>query len=372
MLAEAKYEWKASDKLSITPKLNFKNGTPWNTPSDADVLYSVEARRFSPSLNLSWAPTSKTTVVAGVDSYFDKAENTGSALDYFGDFSDDNTISFYNVGIFAQAIFKTESVNITLGSRYDKHSQFGDAFSPRVGLTKAFDKFHFKALYSRAFRSPALENLNFNPSVKPEKTGVAEVELGYKISSSMFLTGNVFHIQINDPIVYFVDTNNPIGTYDNFSKAGSMGFELDYRIKSDWGHLSVNYSYYTSQGINEVPFYSVPSDEGSVLAMPGSRINTNASIKLGKGFSVNPSLNLLGKRYAVTGIATDYIIEELDSEFFMNLYIRYVNENLELGLGVYDVLDEGQKFVQPFASGHNVLPGIGREFSVRATYTLPF
>ena len=375
LFAEAKYEWKLNEKMTLTPRINFKDGSPWGTAENAAVPYLVDSRRISPSVNFGWSLSSNTNIVAGVDSYFDNAEYTGSAEpDYFGDLSEDNTISFNNVGVFIQAVLKTEVVNITLGSRYDTHSQFGDAFSPRVGLTKAFDKFHFKALYSRAFRSPALENLSYNPEVTPEKTGVAELELGYKLNSTMFITGNVFHIQINDPIVYFVDANNPVGTYDNFSKAGSAGFELDYRIKSDWGYLSVNYSYYSAKGINSVPYYTVPTDEGRVLAMPGSRLNTNASIKLGSGFSINPSLSLLGKRYAVTGIGTttDYTIGELDAEFFANVYLRYVMKNLELGVGVYDILDEGQKFVQPFASGHAVLPGVGREFSVRAAYTLPF
>jgi outer membrane cobalamin receptor len=372
LFAEVKYEWELSEKLTITPRFNFKNGTPWNTAEDADVPYLVDSRRASPSLSLSWAPSKNTDVVAGVDSYFDNAEYTGTDTDYFGDLSDNNAVSFNNVGVFAQAIFKMDIVNITLGTRYDNHSQFGDAFSPRIGLTKAYDKFHFKALYSRAFRSPAIENLNYNPAVKPEKTGVAELELGYKVSATMFLTGNLFHIQIDDPIVYFVDTNNPIGTYDNFSQGGSMGFELDYRIKSDWGYVSLNYAYYTSKNINEVPYYSVPTDDSRVLGMPGSRVNLNSSINLSKGLSINPSLNLLGKRYAITGIASEYVLGELESEFYLNLYLRYVKNNLEFGLGVYDLADEGQKFVQPFSSGHAVLPGIGREYMVRAAYTLPF
>jgi outer membrane cobalamin receptor len=374
VFAEAKYDWKASDKLTITPKVNFKTGNPWTSGVNAEVPYNMEARRLAPSVNVGWAASKKTNIVAGVDSYFDHATHTGGIADYFGTLSDKNEISFFNVGLFAQAIIKTDVVNITLGSRYDNHNQFGDAFSPRIGFTKSYEKFHFKALYSRAFRAPALENLNYNPDVEPERTGVAELELGYKLSPTMFLTGNLFHIQISDPIVYFVDASNPIGTYANFSQAGSVGLEVDYRIKSDWGYVSLNYAYYSSNGINEVPYYSVPTDESRVLAMPGHRVNANASIKLGHGLSLNPSVNVLGNRYAVTGLtpADEYVIGELESELFVNLYLRYVRNNLELGFGVYDIADEGQKFVQPFASGHAVFPAIGREFSIRAAYTLPF
>ncbi|MCU0383342.1 MAG: TonB-dependent receptor plug domain-containing protein, partial [Cyclobacteriaceae bacterium] len=286
LFGELKYTAKASEKLTITPRVNFKTGHPWKTSEDAYVPYLLDARRISPAINFDWNPSAKVSVVAGADSYFDHAEYTGSEPDYFGDLSTGNNISFYNIGLFAQSVFKTDVINITLGSRFDSHSQFGTAFSPRIGFTKAYNKLHFKVLYSRAFRSPALENMNYNPEVKPEKTGVAEIEVGYKLNDNMFLTGNVFHIRISDPIVYFVDANNPVGTYDNFNKAGSVGFELDYRMSYDWGSLSLNYAYYNASNANDVPYYTVPNDDSRVLALPGSRVNAFASFKLGKGFSI--------------------------------------------------------------------------------------
>lgn len=58
---------------------------------------------------------------------------------------------------------------VFIGARFDNHSQFGSAFSPRVGVTKLFENWHFKLLYSRAFRAPAIENINTNVDIKPEK-----------------------------------------------------------------------------------------------------------------------------------------------------------------------------------------------------------
>lgn len=374
LFAEAKYELKASEKLGITPKINFKTGTPWKTAEDAIVPYLLDASRLYPSINISWNPTTNTSIVSGLDSYFDFAKYTGDDPDYFGDFSNNNKLTFYNIGIFAQAIFKTNVANITAGARFDSHSQFGTAFSPRIGVTKAYDKFHFKLLYNRAFRSPALENMNYNPDIKPERTGVAELELGYKFNSNMFLTGNIYHIQISDPIVYFVDTNNPVGFYDNFEKAGSLGLELDYRLKYSWGYVNMNYAFYSAKDLNKVPYYQIPNDEKQVLAMPGNRVNLLASINVGKSFSINPSLNLIGERYAITelDVNDNYVYQSMNSEAFVNLYLHYRKQNFEGGIGVYDILDEGQKFIQPYASGHAILPGIGREFIIKITYQLSF
>lgn len=371
--AEARYDWKASDKLSVTPRLNYKRGTPWYTGADADVPYEITASRLYPSVNLNWKASEKVDVVAGVDSYFDHAEYNGSDADYFGDLSTTNTLSFNNIGVFGQAVVKTKGVNLTLGARLDNHSQFGSAFSPRIGLTKAYDKFHYKLLYSRAFRAPALENMNYNPAVKPERTGVAELEMGYKFNTHVILTGNFYRININDPIVYFVDGANPLGTYANFNKAGSLGFELDFRMKYDWGFINANYATFTSKNQNDVSLY-VEGTEDHALAMPGHRVNVLSSFNLGKGFQFTPSVVWQSKRAAVTGLNPDdsYKIEKLDAEFFLNLYVRYAHKNFDGGLGVYDVFDTGQLFVQPFASGKLPVPGIGRELVARVNYTIPF
>lgn len=371
--AEVRYDWKASDKVTVTPRLNYKRGTPWYTGGDADFPYQITASRLYPSVNINWKPSDKVEVVAGADSYFDHAEYSGSDTDYFGELSTDNTLSFNNIGLFGQAVFKVNGANLTLGARLDNHSQFGSAFSPRIGLTKAYNKFHYKLLYSRAFRAPALENMNYNPAVKPERTGVAELELGYKVNSNVIFTGNFYHINISDPIVYFVDGINPFGTYDNFNKAGSLGMELDFRVKYDWGFINANYSTFTSKNLNDVPLY-VDATTDDVLAMPGHRINVLSSFNLGKGFQFTPSVIWQGKRSAVTGLNPDdsYRIEKLDAEFFLNLYVRYAHKNFDGGLGVHDVFDQGQLFVQPFASGKLPVPGIGRELVARVAYTIPF
>jgi outer membrane cobalamin receptor len=374
LLGELKYELSASDKLQITPRFNFKSGRPWMVGDDGVEPYNILATRIAPSVNLHWTPSSVVSLVAGVDSYFDKARHDGEEDDYFGEFSDDNTLSFFNIGVFGQALIKTDVVNITLGSRVDIHSQFGEAFSPRLGITRAFDKFHFKGMYSRAFRAPALENLNFTPELKPETTGVAEVEAGYRISDRMQITANIFHIQITDPIVYFVDDENPLGAYENYSKAGSVGFEIDYRIKASKGYLNLNYAYATAKNLNEVALYQVPNNDSRVLGFPGGRFNLLAHWKLGKGFSLNPSANFIGRRYGITGVDAneEYVYSELDGEVFINLFLRYQKNNINMGIGVFDLTDQRQQFVQPYAGGHPILPGIGREINLRIGYFIPF
>jgi outer membrane cobalamin receptor len=374
LFGELKYDWKPFSEFQVTPRLNFKSGKPWFVAEDGVEPYDIRATRLAPSVQFMWNPSSDLQLIGGVDSYFDHALYNGDEPDYFGELSDDNTLSFNNIGVFAQGLFKTNFVNITAGSRLDMHSQFGNAFSPRVGLTKSINQVHLKLLYSRAFRAPALENLNFEPDLAPERTNVFEFEVGYRFTERIMLTGNVFRIAIDNPIVYFVDDENPLGAYSNFTKAGSMGFELDFRIKSTWGYINSNYAYYSSKGINEVGLYQVPSNDSRVLGFPGGRFNLLAHWKLGKGFSLNPSMNFIGSRYAITSVDGDgeYVVSKLDGEVFINLFFRYQRNNINAGIGVFDLTDQRQQFVQPYAGGHPILPGIGREINLRIGYFIPF
>lgn len=377
VITDVKYNWKVSDKLQITPRMNMRYGSPYNTSAEStNFPYVVESRRLAPSINMNWTPSNKVSVVAGADSYFDHAKSNGLSKTYFLNLGGGNETSpLYDIGLFAQGVIKTKGFNITIGSRFDQHNLFGSAFSPRIGITRAFEKFHFKALYSRAFRAPAIEYLNYSPNIRPEKAGVTEIELGTKLSDQLWITGNFFHMLIDGPIIFQPDISIPIGGYySNISTTGSMGFELSLQGKYSWGYFNANYSYYTGKGINQQPSYLPPADDSQSLGFPSNRVNLSGHIKLTTGLSLNPSFNLLGSRYAITTVdgSGAYVYTKLSSEFFANLFLRYAKDNFSCGVGVFDVFDQRQKFVQAYAAGHAPLPGIGREFSVRVAYRLGF
>jgi len=328
-------------------------------------------------VNANIKPNESVDILIGADSYFDFATAKDVAPDsiYFASINNSNKVSFHNIGVFAQGVFKTPFANFTLGARIDNHSQFGSAFSPRVGITKAWDNFHIKALYSRAFRAPAIENIHASTtgSIKPELTGVAELEVGYKINDNMFVTANGFNIVITDPIVYYTQGNSQY--YGNFNQSGSSGFEIDYRIKYSWGYVSANYSSYSAKNINKVPLYQDSTyHQNSVLSLPTGRFNLLANIRLGNIFSINPSINALSKRYTYLGKLSNNqsIYATVNSQVIANLFIRAKVKNIDAGIGVYNITDEKQYFIQAYSGGHMPLPGLGREIVVNFAYSIPF
>jgi len=366
---ELKYDATIGEKFTLTPKINFNFQQPWFTEEES-LPYDVKSSRINANLNSVYKPNEKVEIVAGFDSYFDHATSNLDSPDPHFVINGKDEVDFNNLAAYAQARFITSILNITLGARVDNHSEFGSAFSPRIGFTKTLDKLHFKLLYSRAFRAPSIENMNYAAGeLEPERTGVAEFEVGYLLGDKMTLTANLFDITIDDPIVYFVSTDGE--GYGNFSQAGSRGVEVEYKVKDKWGYLTVNYSFYSSENKNEVSLYEVPQNSKQVLAFPSSRVNVYASFRAGKNFSINPSASLLGKRYAYNDVSDATNVGEIGSSAKINLFLNYTNfltKNLTLGAGVWDAFDEGSLFIQPYNGGLLPMPGTGREFVIKLGY----
>ena len=66
------------------------------------------------------------------------------------------------------------------------------------------------------------------------------MEFGDRISETMFTTLNFFTILLDNPIIY--GFANASQNYVNSTEAGTYGLEWDYKARSSWGYLDLNYS----------------------------------------------------------------------------------------------------------------------------------
>ncbi|MDD5673022.1 MAG: TonB-dependent receptor [Chitinivibrionales bacterium] len=376
-LGEARYDLPVSDKLTITPKINYKGVSAWQTDAPS-MIYDEFASRYTGNVLANYDYSDNLNVLGGFEGYLDDAAQKTSSYDTFP--NGKKTIAYNNISAFGQGVFKTTYINFIVGGRVDKNNQFGWAFSPRLGVTGLLDKFHYKAIFSQAFRAPGIENirvakLGFGVDIKPERTTDFEGEMGYQLSNNMFITANVFDISIKDPIVYFIDTGASGGEgYKNFSHTGSSGFEVEYKTKFNWGYSSLNYSF-SDPGLlnrNDVSLYEVPGRSDVMLAFPQHKVSLNFNYYLGK-LSINPSGTFLSKRftYGTDADGNAAFLQE-PSLFLVNLYLRYNDlfvKGLALGAGVYDILNQQYNFIQPY-QGVGSWPGPSRELVVRLTYAL--
>ncbi len=384
LYTDLKYDIKASDKVTITPNFRYKRQAPWisNDRAARNLDEGDFGGAFSDktvtqtfgSVVMNAETSDRVSLIAGADYYTDKGE-TVEGYEY--DFNGQTDISFYNFSLYGQGLFKLDFANLTVGARFNENEQFGSAFVPRIGITKLFNNFHTKILFSQAFRAPSIENINPNPDIKPEVTTVFEVEAGYKLTSNMHINANLYKISIEDPIVYFYDADTEAEGYANFESTGTHGIELEYLYKDKWGSLSVNYSYYSAAGDNKVLSYNVPGEENRMLGFAQNKVNVAATFALSKNVSLNTTITNLGKRNAALTVDEfdEPIISELDSELFLNIYFSYRNlltKGLNVGAGIYNITDNDYVFVQPYNSYHSPLPASGREILLRLTYNFNF
>ena len=373
---ELKHEAKFNKQWKLTSRINFKSHQPWeNQGYEGTDIYNKKATRTNANFTAIFEPNRKINITFGTDAYYDFAKDF---LDSGVFNNNKNSISYFNYALFAQSLFKTKYTNIILGARFDNHSAFGSAFVPRIGLTKKLNKFHYKILFGRSFRAPSIENINDAGSlgIKPEFTNVTECEIGYQITKNSIISVNAFDVITMQPIVYYTSLeNNDDDFYTNNGSAGTQGFETEYRYKSKWGQIILNYAYYTSVNKSKIPSYQTP-DNSSLLAFANHRINISNQININSFISTTISGSYYSKRWLVSGFDTlgNSLYEQTKPVVLLNCFLQFKSEKkgINFGIGIYDILNEKIAFIQPYDGGHAPLPGPSREFIVRLQYNLNF
>lgn len=290
--------------------------------------------------------------------------------------------TFSNYTAYTEGSYSLPWFNILAGLRFDVYNEYGTNLAPRFAITKDYGLFHFKALYSNAFRIPTggnyQKNVEYNQTsgeqvtqVKPEHTNTTEIELGFHPTENLDWTVNLFHIQSNDIILYTVDQNNN-DFYINASDQDTQGIETGLRYKGkDWGYLALDYSYYQSIK-NTAEKYQIQTPEGQIhknikVGFPSHKVTLNAQNNITSTLSLNQTLIFSSDKYGYTGNT----LTHHSPTWVYNVYLRQQDlliKGFEFGLGIYDLFNEKSEYVQPYHGGHPALPGRTREIMLKLSY----
>jgi outer membrane cobalamin receptor len=283
-----------------------------------------------------------------------------------------------NFAFYGEGLFKHRLANATVGFRYEKNNRYGAAFVPRIAVTKKIENLHFKVLYSQAFRAPSIQNINIalNGTVKPEKSDVFEVEVGYQFTPQMLLAVNAFSITTRDVLIYGSEGEGETFTewYENYARSGSNGFEVVYNARGKWWYGTLTYSYSTA-GKNTVSTYEVPG-QNQYVGFAKNKITLNTNFQLLKQLSFNPSMIYASKRFAYMSMDEngEPAIGEMDPYLLLNAFVNYSNvlPGLSLGAGAYDIANQRPGTPEAYNGGYAPIPGRSREYVVKLSYQLDF
>lgn len=380
---DLKYEINAGNKVKVIPQIKYTRQEPWAYGDEETGEYELQARaeRLHTSIAAVYDANRRLSFNFGTVYFRDKATDLLDS-DYFGE----RPFRMQNYAVFAQGLLKHRLANITAGFRFEENSRAGAAFVPRLALTKKIQNFHFKTLYSQAFRTPGIENINIgiDENIKPEKSEVIELELGYQFTPEMLLTANAFRVKTRDVIVYFseqISVDEYFDGYQNFERSGTSGVELLYSIRQKKWYSSLSYSYYAASKKNTVEAYRVDGQDRVSLGFPSHKITLNGSVSLSKNITFNPSMTYASKRYAYQHVEEDeeqelYAVQSaVDPYVLCNVFVNFRDlalKGLDVGVGVYDIFDQRPPIIQPYNGDYAPIPALSREFTAKLVYHFDF
>ncbi len=352
------YTW-TSGAWTLAPRASLKHQSPWNyTDSRTD-----RNTRGVVGLTATWAARANLSLSVGAEATQDNANIFWSARGVR-----ETYIYEYRAAL-AQLQWSTPVGNLDLGVRYDDSNHYPSATSPRLAFTRATDDWHIKLIGAGAFRAPSTENLFVNPDLRPERTTTYEAEVGRRLSAGTYLSANLFFLRIHDPISYA----NPapgVNTYLNFEYTGATGLEVVLRNQGERLTMDAAFAFARAQD-RGADFYRVEGQSGYHVGFPQLKFTSQAQWRFADRWSFNPSLMVLGSRYAYTYGAP--APSHLNPAAFLNLFLTWAPSRfLQAGLAVTNATDQRQTYPQPYgipgSGGNPPLPGAGREFSVRVSF----
>ena len=355
--------------VRLEPHLNYTRAMSW-LEKDEHFAYDKKTQRVTAGVTAFRRFGIGTEIIAGGEYFHDQVkvdEITAAASQYA---SGSETAEYDNYAFFGQANVNSDLANLVAGARYDKHSRYGASLVPRLAVTKLVNDLNFKAIYSQAFRAPAIENIRLandrGIDIKPEKATSMELEAGYKVSDTFYFSGSVFQTTIRHPIIYTL--LNGLETYRNYDRTGTRGAGVAAKFKSGPYRADLAYHCYSARS-NRVDVYGVPGHGSYLLGFPAHKFILNAAMPLARGLTFNPTAIYLSRRYGYAGDGTEVKAfgEQVITDLNFQLKDRPL-QRLTLNLGVKDVFKSGYAYVQPYDGGHARLPASSREIFLKAGY----
>lgn len=377
-LSQASYEFKANENITITPKISYKWQKPWNlnTPQ-LEYTNNKVSEKLVAGVMGNYVKN-KLNILVGFDYNYETLKQpayVGESEEVFKDGT--NKLKYNAFDTYAQLGLNTKFANITAGIRYDKSNLFGQAFAPRIGITKAFEKFHLKAAINKAFRTPGgiLPNRQSDgdPQIKPEESFTYEFEAGAKLPANFYMIFNFFNTDFEKVIVYETQSSG-IGLYKNGGNLGTFGFETTLRHTSNKLNAEINFAYYQRKSSNTDDYLMVSLDKKHFLGFSPIKINAIITYKITEHLRITPNVSFFGHKYDYTSVndaGDDLKLEKLKNKTLINCNITYsdlLTKGLCISLGINNLLNEKFVYNSGVKSTHAPIPGLDRSMQIKISY----
>lgn len=354
----------------LSCSVNYKFQIPWNTlygdPKEYDAQNLITSRILAgATLKTKWRAPYQ--LIFGLNGYNDHMRHQRRAKTLSTGRLSEN---YQGVSAFAEFMLNSKLVNLNLGMRFENYAYFEPNFAPRITLTKKFQNWHYKLIYNRAYKLPALQNINLDveQAIVPEKIQEAQAQLGWGMKK-FSITATYYNIRIEDLIVYGYDNSTKLEWYFNSGDLNNHGVELETSFKAKHIKLEASYSY------NRLMNSSVPeimrdtaNPSAGTLALPNHKIVARLSAKINPRTSFNLQYIFESNKESVVQTnKTDTTYEQVlfPATHNVNLVMNFdkvIWNAVDVSFGVYNILGRELTYLYSFNSGYQPLVGMGRDF----------
>jgi len=350
-----RYVFNINEKISVHTKASWNNQSAFFTDLPkippvfrlTGVLTSIEKLnlldvRYLLNAFVVYQPIQNITLSTGVESHQDRSR-------YFNNLTFKNgsrVLSYMNVGVFAEANLTSKFVNITAGMRMDRYANIKPVAVPRIALTKAFKHMHFKALYTEAFKTPTIgniENTEIGKDIVAERFKLIEFELGAKINKNLQFNINAYDIAIRN---FITRTENSTADFffANGANNGTQGVEGEARYQSNKLSVQIGYSFYRLAPGTISFLTTLPTVNPGTPAQKATLI---ANYEVNKRLHVNLTLMHISNKFLASNLSPN-IIREFRNEQHLSLYAQYQDfliKNMTISVGAYNLLNQTHALV---------------------------
>lgn len=214
---------KASSELDLALQSTYFQGGVLDSDRievGSDLFYVERDEKYhgvDSTLEARWRPSDDFNTIVGVEALVDEehlappkriTRANGEAL---GTAQGGTDARLNNVGSFLSANYQVvdQWLKLTGGVRYDRHSQYGDQFTGRVGATSRWTpNLVAKLLYGSAFKAPSpyllyaeplrVGDVIGNEDLEPQRIHTAEYQMSYRPTRFVDLTSGVSYSWLLD------------------------------------------------------------------------------------------------------------------------------------------------------------------------------
>ena len=324
--------------------------TPITFEGPVSTKFSANVTIDTIESNLTYSLNDSNIITTGVE--FREETRDSSAINPVASSSDFITKKVKYESLFVQdEIALTDSLNATMGARYDKISNADNKATIQAGLVqKLTENTNLRANYAQGYRAPDIAELYVvSPSykdgkrfgsdviygpkttaydLKPEQSQTFEIALSNRLEK-LFSEIVLFNTKIDDKIelVSYGAGNAKYYTSENLDKVDIKGVELnlDYTLNHN-ADLNFNLTYLNTKD---------KSTNKELIFTPDLSASLGFNYKILSNVATNLSLRYLGEQYSDTQNSAT-----TDDYTLVDVGVKYdVNKTLTLYTGIDNIFD---------------------------------